>query len=379
MRGPVRYPASLLLVAGGTGGHILPAVAFGDWVRREREGVAVSYMSGARPVELEIYRACGIEPFVIKAAGSPIGAPFAKKISRWSDILISVFQAWRYIRRRSHDLCVLFGGYVSAPALLVCLMKGIRAVFHEQNAQAGKVTSLAARLGVPVASGWDECAPLRRGAYERVGVPIRRFRDIGRGEALRILGVEESQIEGPIVSVMTGSLGSGRLTETLDAISEMETFAKWRFIVVNPGVTSPSEAGRNMMHVPRMWDISPLYAVSDMVITRAGGSTLSEVEALSIPAVIVPWRKSADGHQMKNARQLMGSPIIRVWDESSESLGDLADMLNDLYIIHLMEANHTAKRLYNASKSREKTCGALWDLAIDSGKGEIDFEGRRLH
>jgi UDP-N-acetylglucosamine--N-acetylmuramyl-(pentapeptide) pyrophosphoryl-undecaprenol N-acetylglucosamine transferase len=274
---------------------------------------------------------------------------------------------------------VLFGGYVSAPALLVCLMKGIRAVFHEQNAQAGKVTSLAARIGVPVASGWDECAPLKRGAYERVGVPIRRFRDIGRGEALKLLGVEESQLEGPIVSVMTGSLGSGRLTETLDALSKMEAFAKWRFIVVNPGVTSPSEAGRNMIHVPRMWDISPLYAVSDMVITRAGGSTLSEVEALSIPAVIVPWRKSADGHQMKNARQLIGSPIIRVWDESSESLGDLADMLNDLYIIHLMEANHTAKRLYNASKSCEKTCGALWDLAIDSGKGEIDFEGRRLH
>jgi UDP-N-acetylglucosamine--N-acetylmuramyl-(pentapeptide) pyrophosphoryl-undecaprenol N-acetylglucosamine transferase len=368
-----------LLVAGGTGGHILPAVAFGDWVRRERAGVKVSYMSGARPVELEIYRAHGIEPFAVRASGSPAGAPRAEKISRWFDMLASVLQAWRYIRRGSHDLCIMFGGYVSIPALLVCRVKGIRSVFHEQNARAGKATRLARKFGVPVASGWDECCPLKRGGYVKVGVPIRRFAGIGRDEALRVLGIDPGWLEGPLVSVLTGSLGSGRLSAVLSKLSRMEKFAAWRFVVINPEVSSPTKIERNVMHIPRMWDISPLYEVSDMLVTRAGGSTLSEVEALSIPSVVVPWRASADDHQMKNALQMAASPLIRVWDESSESLSDLAGKLSDLSGIHLMEANHTVKRLYNAGKVREKTCGVLWGFAADPRKGEVSFGGRGLH
>ncbi|MDR1916132.1 MAG: UDP-N-acetylglucosamine--N-acetylmuramyl-(pentapeptide) pyrophosphoryl-undecaprenol N-acetylglucosamine transferase [Synergistaceae bacterium] len=379
MRAVKSSSISLLLVAGGTGGHILPAVAFGDWILREQKGVTVNYISGSRPMELEIYRVSGIEPFVIRIAGSPVGASFAKKLKRWFDMLISIYQVWRCVNKKSPDLCVMFGGYVSIPALLICRLKGVRSVFHEQNARAGKATRLAHRFNVRVASGWEECAPLKSGDYERVGVPIRRFRDMRRDEALELLDIVDDGFRGPVVSVMTGSLGSGHLAETLSSLSRMELFSLWRFLVVNPEVDSPTEVRHNMIHVPRMWDISPLYALSDMLITRAGASTLSEVEALTIPAVLVPWRGAADDHQMKNAQQLASVPTVRIWDESSESLSDLASKLNDLYRICLSEDNHTVKRLYNASKAGEKICGKLWDFAAYYMKGEVNFEGRRLH
>jgi UDP-N-acetylglucosamine--N-acetylmuramyl-(pentapeptide) pyrophosphoryl-undecaprenol N-acetylglucosamine transferase len=262
--------------------------------------------------------------------------------------------------------------------MLAARSRKIRSVLHEQNALAGRVTKLADRIRVPIASGWDECEGLEPGHYAKVGVPIRRFRAMSRQEAHSILGTGGDGI-GPVASVMTGSLGSGSLSEVLAELAKMEVFLTWTFFAIDPRVDAPQRAGANVTRLPKMWDISPVYAVSDILVTRCGASTLAEIEALGIPAVAVPWRGAADDHQMKNARLAAASEKILIWDELNDTLADLAEKIQNLYAVYCDSKSSKGNMLYNAGETCEKNCRLLWDFADSFRKGEVELEGRSLH
>ncbi|MDR2780191.1 MAG: UDP-N-acetylglucosamine--N-acetylmuramyl-(pentapeptide) pyrophosphoryl-undecaprenol N-acetylglucosamine transferase, partial [Synergistaceae bacterium] len=338
-------PLTMLLVAGGTGGHILPAIAFGDWLRREKPKVSVSYVSGSRGIELEIYKAFKIEPFVLSASGSPSGVSGTRRLKRFAELLASFFQANRVMRKLRPDICVLFGGYISMPALLAGKMRGIRSVLHEQNARAGRVARIAASFSVPIASGWKDCEPLPRSRYANVGVPIRRFKSMDKNEARLLLGVDDDRGRAPVVAVMTGSLGSGKLAEVISELTGSGKFSSWKFLIIDSSADTSQSAAKNVARIPRMWDIEALYAASDVLITRGGASTLSEIEALGIPSVIAPWRKAAGDHQMKNARAV-SSEKIEIWDEEKDSLTDLSDKLQKLYTNYCRGNRDTGNLLY---------------------------------
>ncbi|MDR3077105.1 MAG: UDP-N-acetylglucosamine--N-acetylmuramyl-(pentapeptide) pyrophosphoryl-undecaprenol N-acetylglucosamine transferase [Synergistaceae bacterium] len=361
---------SLLLIAGGTGGHIVPAIAFGEWVRREKPYVRVDYVSGSRPVELEIYRASDIEPFVLDASGSPLGASGLRSIKRWAGLLRGFLQTNHIMKRVKPDLCLMFGGYISFPALIAARLRGIRSVLHEQNALAGRVTRIAAKLGVPIASGWKDCEPLPHSSYKPVGVPIRRLVNIEKEDAWKTIGAGSDPQCGPTVSVMTGSLGSEKIVEILAKISALADFSSWRFLIVDPGVGKPLKVGGNVTKLPQMWDISPFYAVADLLLTRCGASTLAEVNALGKPAVIAPWGSAADDHQMKNARCVSDFEKIRIWDEKNDSLNDLADKLLELYNNYVGKNGDLVNLLYNAGEASETNCRRLWDFVVDFFKEE---------
>jgi UDP-N-acetylglucosamine--N-acetylmuramyl-(pentapeptide) pyrophosphoryl-undecaprenol N-acetylglucosamine transferase len=151
----------ILIVAGGTGGHIFPALAFGRWILDQKKNEGVSYLSGDRPLELEIYASQGIEPYRLFLSGSPLGSPsILRNARRWMELFRSFFQVGRFLRRERPDACFLFGGYVSLLPLLWCRFLKIPILAHEQNACAGKVTKLASYLGAPVAAGWSQCRGL---------------------------------------------------------------------------------------------------------------------------------------------------------------------------------------------------------------------------
>ena len=98
----------MMLVAGGTGGHILPAIAFGDWLRREKPHVTTDYMSGSRTIEREIYRASNVEPSAIGITGSPAGIKGVRSLARWADLMKGTIEAGRILKNFSPDACVLF-------------------------------------------------------------------------------------------------------------------------------------------------------------------------------------------------------------------------------------------------------------------------------
>jgi UDP-N-acetylglucosamine--N-acetylmuramyl-(pentapeptide) pyrophosphoryl-undecaprenol N-acetylglucosamine transferase len=365
----------MMLVAGGTGGHILPAIAFGDWLRREKPHVEINYMSGSRPIEREIYRASNAEPRAIGITGSPAGVRGVRSLRRWADLMKGAVEAGRILKDFSPDACVLFGGYASVPALAAGRVMGIYTVLHEQNALAGRVTKLASKLGVKIASGWENCEGLKRSRYTPVGVPIRRMPAMPKETAWDALKVRPHRGSGPVVSVMTGSLGSGGMANILTELAGRAPFLSWLFLLLDPESETPRSAG-NVVRLPNMWDISPLYSVSDMLITRGGASTLTEAIAARKPTVIVPWRGAADDHQMKNALAALAvsGETALVWDERGDSLGELAVKLELLHDKYIRENGFTANLLYNSGEAAETNCRRLWCFAANYGKGEVDVE-----
>ena len=358
----------IMLVAGGTGGHILPAVVFGKWLFANHPGAEVSYMSGTRRVELEIYRSLEIEPLALKIEGSPVGAPWGKKLRRWKDLIRSVPQAMKIMEEKRPELCVLFGGYSSLAALMAAIAGKIPAIIHEQNADAGKVTRIALFLGIPIVSGWENCHPLARKNFVRVGVPIRPIRGMEKRAAIEALGLNDEFMGSPAVAVMTGSLGSEKLTKTIEELSGMEGFASWSFMAIDREADAPKKISRNFTRLPKMWDIAPLYNAADILITRGGASTLAEVEALGFPSIIIPWRQASGDHQMKNAMELARSGMADIWDEDADKLADLAEKLKKLHRYHGATQRDIGKRMYNAS---ENICEKLWNhcCRLREGRG----------
>jgi UDP-N-acetylglucosamine--N-acetylmuramyl-(pentapeptide) pyrophosphoryl-undecaprenol N-acetylglucosamine transferase len=316
-------------------------------------------MCGSRPLETEIYGSLKISPFVINIEGSPIGAPKGKKLKRWSDLARGFFAARDFMLDEKPDLCVLFGGYISLGVMLLSKTRwrdGMKTVAHEQNARAGRVTRIANLLGVQVMSGWRECCPLEPKKYSYVGVPVRAPRDMTREDAEAELGLTGTY--DATVLVMTGSLGSGNISELIGRLAEREEFKNWRFLIMDSKIKGKRNLSENVTALPRMWDISPLFAAADVLMTRCGASTLSEVAASGLPAVIVPWRGAADDHQMANARQLRALDRIKIWDEGAGQ-DELALGLLSLRRSFGGVPCDIGKKMYNTSGN---VCKKLWEF-----------------
>jgi len=282
-------PAGLkrvFLVAGGTGGHIFPAVAFGQWLAEAREGVEIVYVAGNRPLERDIYGTSGVAPVILPCEGSPMGTPGGFSAVRWMQILKSSGEMVRLFRQKRPEACVLFGGYVSFPALAAGKLKGVRILVHEQNAVAGRVTRLAVRLGATLLTGWDECRPFGKDRFIKVGTPVRAMKRLPRREAWNKLDLGEFP-GGRTCLVLGGSLGSRSLAEKVEEISRLPEFGEWNFLVMGKE-TGDNHLSDRVWGIPRRWDMETLYSLADVAVVRGGASTLSELRAWAIPALVVP-------------------------------------------------------------------------------------------
>lgn len=291
----------LLLVAGGTGGHIWPAISFGGWVKKNHSGVDVSYACGSRSAECEMYESCGIVPEVLPMDGSPFsGSGAAQRMARTKALFEAYGAAKQIILQKKPSCVVMFGGYLSFPFLFACKKLRMPCIMHEQNALAGRVTKLASRLGVDVLSGWRDCLPLAAGKYTRVGVPVREFERTSKEEAWKCLGLPGRAGNKKVILVFSGSLGSAAVKESIRRLSEKPQFSGTVFLM--PALSNAVERiGENVYLLPKIWNPAPLFSVADSAVVRGGGSTLTEIGCMGIPALVVPWRKAAGDHQYFNA------------------------------------------------------------------------------
>ncbi|MGI6252625.1 MAG: UDP-N-acetylglucosamine--N-acetylmuramyl-(pentapeptide) pyrophosphoryl-undecaprenol N-acetylglucosamine transferase [Aminivibrio sp.] len=348
----------ICLVAGGTGGHIFPALAFGQWIKKWGKDVSVSYVCGSRPLESEIYASAGISPLRLPLSGSPFGVSNkAERIKRWWETAVSFFKFMKLSRKEEWDCCVLFGGYVSFPPLAACHLRRIPAIVHEQNAVAGKVTRLASRMGKSIASGWNECLPLPEGSFTATGVPVRSFRPVERQKGWDFLDSGRKFPENAIIGVLGGSLMSKGLVQLLYSIIGDEAFKNYTFLLLGAsGATGPEKAPGNVVFIEKQWNMNSFYSVIDGAITRGGASTLSELMLWEIPAVVVPWKLAADGHQERNARRFVELASGEIWSED-----DPPELLKEK-ILRILQKAPTARKILPAGDESER----LWRLISSS-------------
>ena len=352
--------ARLLLVAGGTGGHVWPAISFGQWIVKNKPEVSVSYICGSRPLELEIYSSAGIEPFKLQIEGSPFSGQGLDKVKRTYSQFSALKGSVSFLRFSAPDCVLLFGGYVSFPMLMACKILRIPFAVHEQNAYAGKVSRIASKMGAEIFTGWRECMPLQSSKYTRIGVPVREFPKVSPKDAWKQLGLPGELPKGPRLLVFSGSLGSASIKDLVMEVSSGEDFRDWTFIL--PAISEKVEKVKeNVFLLPKVWKTELLYSLADMATVRGGGSTLTEVSVLGIPSLVIPWEGAADNHQYHNAVSFSSENRAIIWDGRGTG-EDFAKSLMRLYDIHLEKDKNEQGKQYN---SAGQICQDLW-LALSS-------------
>ncbi|HYP72571.1 MAG TPA: UDP-N-acetylglucosamine--N-acetylmuramyl-(pentapeptide) pyrophosphoryl-undecaprenol N-acetylglucosamine transferase [Microbacterium sp.] len=299
-----------LLAGGGTAGHVNPLLAVADALREREPAASVLVLGTREGLESRLVPARGYELLVVEKV------PFPRRPNRAA---ASFPLAWRraiaqvraYIRTRGVDVVVGFGGYAAAPAYVAARREGIPYVVHEANARPGLANVLGTR-GAAAVGVTFEGTPLRRAAV--VGMPLRReLLDLDRA-ALRAEAAAEFGLDPqrPVLLVFGGSLGARRLNETFADVWQNVTDAGWQLLhaagerdeIIDPG----DPAYRVVPYLDRM-DLA--LALADLVVSRAGSSTVSELTALGIPAVYVPYAVG-NGEQALNAASSVAAGAARL-------------------------------------------------------------------
>ena len=305
--------STYLLAGGGTAGHVNPLLAVADLLR-ERDDAEVLVVGTREGLEARLVPERGYELLIVDKVPFPrrpnrAAAAFPVRFRR------AVNQVRAHIREHGVDVVVGFGGYAAAPAYVAARREKVPFVVHEANAKPGLANVLGARgaAGVGVAFAGT---PLKHA--EVVGMPLRREvveldRAAARSEAAAHFGLDPDR---PVLLVFGGSLGAQRLnTAFADAWGDVLA-AGWQLLHATgerSDLTDPGAAGyAQLRYIDRM-DLA--FALADLIVSRSGSATVSEVSALGIPAVYVPYAVG-NGEQRLNAASAVTAGAAILLDDA---------------------------------------------------------------
>lgn len=299
-----------LLAGGGTAGHVNPLLAVADRLRERDPDATILVLGTAEGLEARLVPERGYELLVVERL------PFPRRISGRALRFPARFAALvRRIRtllvEHEIDVVVGFGGYVSAPAYLAARRQQVPLIVHEANARPG----MANRLGAPFSLAVGVAFHGTRLPHARfVGMPLRREiesldRHGARSDALAEFGLDPRRLT---LLVTGGSLGARSVNETIAASVPLILGAGWQVLHITgqrSEVEYPVLDGYRV--VPYSDRMELALAAADLVLARAGSSTVSELAALGIPAVYVPLAVG-NGEQKSNARESVaaGAAVI---------------------------------------------------------------------
>lgn len=346
-----------LLAGGGTAGHVNPLLALADHWSAVEPDVRLLVLGTAEGLEARLVPARGYELLTIPRV------PFPRRPDRAALRFPGRFRAAvestrMIIRERGVDVVVGFGGYAAAPAYVAARREGVPIVAHEANAKPGIANRLAARLGAAIGTTFPG-TPLR-GAHV-VGMPLRREiveldRFARRAEARRELGLDADR---PLLLVTGGSTGAQRLNTTLTASAARIVGAGWQVLHLTGsgrGGDDPGVPGyRTMAYCDRM---ELAFAAADLALCRAGAATVSELAAIGLPAVLVPYA-AGNGEQRLNADELVAvGGAILVAD------AELTERWVAAQLVPLLERRDQIARMAAAAASVGRRDGAEALLAL---------------
>ncbi len=339
--------SSVLLAGGGTAGHVSPLLAVADALRRRHPDLRLTVLGTVEGLESRLVPERGYDLRIVPRVPMP-RRPGAALLRLPGALRGAVEAAGAAIDDTGAQVVVGFGGYVSTPAYLAARRRRVPIVVHEQNARPGLANRLGARLARSVATTF---ADTELPGAQRVGMPLRRMvttldRAAVRDQALLAFGLEAHR---PTLLVTGGSLGAQRINETLAARSRALSARGIQVLhVTGQGKQFEPELGPGgapyvvLPYVERM-DLA--YAVADLVLCRAGASTVCELTAVGLPAVYVPL-PVGNGEQRFNA-----SEVIAVGGGQLLDNADLTPHWIDTVLVPLMQDTPTLARMGLAAAS----------------------------
>ena len=328
---------TIALTGGGTAGHITPMRAVGEALQELYPGVSVVVVGtqGGREAELlpegfgDIFEVAKT-PFPRSLNRQALSFP--KRFSRAVSFLRHEF------RERSIDVVAGFGGYTAAPAYVAAWREKIPLVIHEANALPGLANRLGARLTTHVATCFPG-TPLRH--HQTIGMPLPRHivdmdKEALRPEAFQEFGLDPTK---PVLLVTGGSSGAARLNEALIRRVQAIIDRGWQVLhVVGPLLDVPDSMPPGYVAITYCQRMELAYAVADLVMSRAGAATVSELAIAGLPAILVPYHVG-NGEQEHNGRYL-----VDVGAAMMVAQRDVTDDYFDSVVLPLLD-NEPARRI----------------------------------
>ena len=310
MREPTKQ-RTFLIAAGGTGGHVIPGIAIAKELRAR--GHNCVFVGTRRGLEGRLAPEAGFEIEFVDV-GPWNGASPARRLRTLMELVPGLFSAASILKRKQAAAVLSLGGYAAAAIVLAALGKHVPLVVMEPNAKPGMVNRVAGRFSSWALVGFEEtarCFPKAR--CDVSGIPIRR----------EFFGVRARGVRSPFTVLVTGgSLGSRRLNE-----ATVEAAGIWRDsgrlpqmrIVHQTGEreyqdvhAALDEYGLAVELVPFIPDMPGAFAEADVVVCRAGASTVAELSAAGKASVLVPYPFAADQHQLINAQAMEAAGTARL-------------------------------------------------------------------
>jgi UDP-N-acetylglucosamine--N-acetylmuramyl-(pentapeptide) pyrophosphoryl-undecaprenol N-acetylglucosamine transferase len=302
----------IMLAGGGTGGHLYPAVAIADAIRSIDKDAAVLFIGTKGKIEERVVPERGYDLALIWISGVRRSFSLATALVPLK-IITSLMQSFMHIRRFKPDVVIGTGGYVSGPPVYVASLLGTPTVLQEQNSFPGVTTRLLAGRVKQVHVMFERTKKFlkRQDNILMSGNPVRTtIGSVTRTEAAVRLGLDPAK---QTLLVTGGSQGAASMNaavlDVMPALAEAGVQVLWltgardsEHINAAMKALPAAPAGVILPYLERMEDA---FAVADLVVSRAGASTLAELACAGVPSILVPLPTAAGDHQTENARAMV--------------------------------------------------------------------------
>jgi len=316
-----KSPAPVLFMAGGTGGHVFPALACATAL--QARGIPVHWLGTLKGLEARVIPQAGINISYININGLRGKTKLSRLLAPFR-LLQAVYQAawvmWEFKPRAVLGM----GGFASGPGGLVAWVMGIPLYVHEQNALPGVTNQLLSRLATQVMQAFPDTFDANRHAIT-VGNPLRF-------DILNIKPVSPHVIHQPLrLLVIGGSLGAKVFNDTVpSALQQMQAE-----VVLWHQTGRQTETEKRLDHADDrvevfINDMAAAYQWADLILCRAGAMTVSEIAQVGLPAILVPYPHATDDHQTRNACYLVDADAAILMPQSEFNADSLSKTLDRL-------------------------------------------------
>lgn len=348
---------TILIMAGGTGGHIYPGLAVADALRAQ--GWRVVWLGAPNSMEAELVPRHGYPVAWVNFSGVR-GKGLLRLLTLPFTLLRALGQSAAAIFRHRPDVVLGMGGYITMPGGLMAALLRRPLIIHEQNSIAGLSNKVLAKLATRVLSGFPDVLKRTRWCGNPVradiaALPEPQLRFAGRSGKLNVL-------------VVGGSLGAQALNEALPQALAMMNESERPHVLHQTGKKHfetvqklYAQAGVSADIRPFLDDMANQYAMADVVICRAGALTIAELAAVGVASVLVPFPFAVDDHQTHNARFLSERGAALLLPQTELSAEKLAQMLHEMSREKLLAMAQAARSLAkpDATQAVVKVCMEL--------------------
>ncbi len=371
---------TVLIAAGGTGGHVVPGLAVAEALKARR--VPVIWAGTATGLEARLVPDAGVPLSLINVRGLR-GQSLIDTVSGPFRLVGAIVQSIRLLRQQRVSAVLGMGGFVSGPVAIAALLLRIPLVLHEQNAVPGMTNAKLARFATRVFSAFPGAFPdaiHNKPMVEVVGNPVPQS-IVAQAEASRAAATDQAVQ----ILVVGGSRGAEFLNTILPEAMALRTAESRPVKVMHQAGAGRGEATRDRYQASHdqivvsdfIDDMASAYRQADLVISRAGAMTVTELAASGTPSLLVPYPFAVDDHQTANANWLVKAGGAVLLPQSELTATRLATLIDELAIDRpRLQAMASAAHQQYVPGAAARVADALIDVAGLARSGASDVETR---